>query len=67
MSLQSHQLSVTPSSAGLNVLGEHCIPDRDRIPLESIHYPLMIIKAFSRKIRRARIFLMEFLYAPWYF
>ena len=62
ISLQSHQLCVTPSSAGLNVLDEHCIPDRDRIPLESIHYPLAIIKSFSRNLPGPLIFLMKFLY-----
>jgi hypothetical protein len=62
ISLQSHQLSVTPSSAGLNVLDEHCTPDRDRIPLESIHYPLAIIKSFARNLPAPFVFLMKFLY-----
>ena len=61
--LQSHQPSVTPSSAGLIVLDEHCTPDRDRIPLESIHYPLAIIKTFAHNLLSPLIFLMKFLYA----
>jgi len=55
--------SVTPSSAGLNVLDEHCIPDRDWIPLESIHYPLAIIKSFCHNDGGCFIFLMKFLCA----
>jgi hypothetical protein len=42
-------LSVTPSSAGLNVLDEHCMPDRDRIPHASIHYLFKICKCFVRQ------------------
>jgi hypothetical protein len=42
-------LSVTPSSAGLNVLDEHCMPDRDRIPHASIHYLFTIFKSFVRQ------------------
>ncbi len=62
ISLQSHQVSVTPSSAGLNVLDEHCIPDRDRIPFESIHDPLAIFKSFSCNVPPFFVFLMKFLY-----
>lgn len=39
------------------------MPDRDRIPLESIHYPLAIIKAFSSNVLACLVFLMKFLYA----
>ena len=46
-----HQLSVTPSSAGLNVLEEHCMPDQDRIPHASIHHKFEICKSFVNKIR----------------
>ncbi len=51
-------LSVTPSSAGLYVLDEHCMPDRDRIPHASIHYLALICKRFVRRI----INLLAFLY-----
>ena len=43
-------LSVTPSSAGLNVLDEHCMPDQDRIPHASIHYLIVICNSFIRQI-----------------
>src|SRR5439155_26390372 len=41
-----HQLSVTPSSAGLNVLDEPCMPDQDRIPHASIHHKYVICNSF---------------------
>ncbi len=53
-------LSVTPSSAGLNVLDEHCMPDRDRIPHESIHHLLMICKSFVRQFMDLFAFLYIF-------
>ncbi len=43
-------LSVTSSSAGLNVLDEHCMPDQDRIPHASIHHNFMICNSFVRQI-----------------
>ena len=43
-------LSVTPSSAGLNVLEEHCMPDQDRIPHASIHHNFVICNSFVRQI-----------------
>jgi hypothetical protein len=43
-------LSVTPSSAGLNVLDEHCMPDQDRIPHASIHHLVAICNSFVRQI-----------------
>ncbi len=53
-------LSVTPSSAGLNVLDEHCMPDRDRIPHQSIHYLFTIYKGFVRQFIDLFIFLCVF-------
>jgi hypothetical protein len=43
-------LSVTPSSVGLNVLDEHCMPDQDRIPHASIHHLIVICNSFIRQI-----------------
>jgi hypothetical protein len=43
-------LYVTPSSAGLNVLDEHCMPDQDRIPHASIHYLILVCNSFIRQI-----------------
>ena len=43
-------LSVTSSSAGLNVLDEHCMPDQDRIPHASIHHKFVICNSFVRRI-----------------
>jgi hypothetical protein len=43
-------LSVTPSSAGRNVLDEHCMPDQDRIPHASIHYLIVVCNSFIRQI-----------------
>lgn len=43
-------LSVSPSSAGLNFLDEHCMPDQDRIPHASIHYLIVICNSFIRQI-----------------
>lgn len=43
-------LSVTPSSAGLNVLDEHCMPDQDRIPHASIHYLFVICNSFFHQL-----------------
>jgi len=43
-------LSVSPSSAGLNVLDEHCMPDQDRIPHGSIHQLVMICNSFFAKL-----------------
>lgn len=57
-----HQLSVTPSSAGLNVLEEHCMPDQDRIPHASIHYKLVICKSFAQKMRDCDYFDIIFMY-----
>ena len=43
-------LSVTPSSAGLNVLDEHCMPDQDRIPHASIHHNFVICNSFFHQL-----------------
>ncbi len=55
-------LSVSPSSAGLNVLDDHCMPDRDRIPHESIHYLLPICKSFLVRLLICMHFSIFFMY-----
>src|SRR5713101_182961 len=54
-------LSITPTSVGSDVLEEHHVRDRDRIPYASIHYPLLICKHFSRQIMYTFGFFMRFL------
>ena len=55
-------LSVTSSSAGLNVLDEHCMPDQDRIPHASIHHNFVICKSFAQKMRDCDYFDIIFMY-----
>src|SRR5712692_653487 len=43
-------LSITPTSVGSDVLDEHRVRDRDRIPYASIHHPSPICKHFPGKL-----------------
>jgi hypothetical protein len=54
-------LSVTSSSAGLNVLDEHCMPDQDRIPHASIHHNFVICNSFIRQIMHRFDFYIIFM------
>ena len=56
-----HQLSVTSSSAGLNVLDEHSMPDQDRIPHASIHHKFVICKSSVCKMRDCAYFHIIFM------
>jgi hypothetical protein len=50
----------TPTSVGFYTLDEHCMRDRDWIPLESIHYCFAICKCFCDKLSLWYTFLCIF-------
>ena len=44
--LQMSPVVLSPTSVGRDSLDEHCMRDRDWIPVESIHYLFVICKYF---------------------